>query len=293
MAKDSGLFDLSITEPPIRSRSLEQLHEELSAIHFVKQVVTPFHAVDRNLRDLELALNQASRRIGTGDRRVSHSFGDALSELAEMARLLGNFLAAASAFFDQADHALSSRFGDESSERKTFNSMRSRSYDNVVGYRLMTRLRNYAQHFGAPFSSLNFNIRPAADVEDLSEAVLLLNKDQLLAQSFKWGAIVKRDLESLSTDIDLMPMIYSFMFEVQALARHLILTQNSKLNAAEARLRELKIRSEAPEGATVVLWVGDRHPDGRPPSRSEILPYAELEFVQEVLRRAWPDIARP
>lgn len=56
---------------------------------------------------------------------------------------------------DQTDHDLSSRFGEDSDQRKKYSAARKQAYDNSREYRLAEALRNFVQHRGMP--SLVFN----------------------------------------------------------------------------------------------------------------------------------------
>ena len=58
---------------------------------------------------------------------------------------------------DQAEHDLSSRFGDNSSQLASFRLARKNAYDSSSAYRVVEALRNLIQHREMPSLTLNRN----------------------------------------------------------------------------------------------------------------------------------------
>ncbi|MDB6131364.1 MAG: hypothetical protein JWM04_2471 [Verrucomicrobiales bacterium] len=67
-----------------------------------------------------------------------------------------NLLSACRLYMDQTDHALSTVFGNPSSELAGVKTRKSQLYDGSFSYRLMEELRNFVQHSGLVLSIIKF-----------------------------------------------------------------------------------------------------------------------------------------
>lgn len=113
--------------------------------------------------------------------------------------------------------------------RAEFNARCSAEYDSCYSYRFACRLRNYAQHCGIPFHSVQ-----------LGERILLLDRDTLLKRSTSWGAAVKADLISGPAQISLLQVVQESMSSLRSISNWVTTQESSDLTEALEFARQFR-----------------------------------------------------
>jgi hypothetical protein len=175
-----------------------------SALAALARLEAPFHykLAERNLLTLQ-GLHQfvtitlsLGRQFATPDHRM---LGESL-----MTAVI-NWLTSVRLFLDHEETEIKRRFGKESAEANAFKGAASHAFDSRVGYRFMSKFRNYVQHCGLPLSRIDIGPSVDSSTRAVQSARLLLDRDQLLADFGEWGK-VKTDLMGMSNTFGLLPL---------------------------------------------------------------------------------------
>jgi hypothetical protein len=104
-----------------------------------------------------------------------------------------NWLFSARIHIEHTEIQLKRRYGKNSEEFKTFDLATSREYDGRFGYSFMSRLRNFAQHYGLP--PLVGRIHADVDEDPQRWLELYFEKSRLLG--FKKWSSVRDEIEAI------------------------------------------------------------------------------------------------
>ena len=110
-----------------------------------------------------------------------------------------NWLLSARAFIESTETQLARRYGRGSPQVARFKTETNRQYDSRFGYRFVSKLRNYAQHWDWPV--LDGRIQVDVDETPSRWLELFFRKEPLLAFE-KWGSF-RQELEALPDEIHL------------------------------------------------------------------------------------------
>ncbi|TDK58878.1 hypothetical protein E2K98_21965 [Bacillus salipaludis] len=114
----------------------------------------------------------------------------------ESNRLFMNYLSMLRTYDDHISSALSQTFNPEVKDQ--FKSFLSELYDEFFTYRFIVRLRNLAQHFDIPISSLTTN---------LHGNFVIMKKDHLL--KYDGWSTVKKEIKEMEEEIGIQGLAYS------------------------------------------------------------------------------------
>jgi len=120
-------------------------------------------------------------------------------------RLVLNFLSSTRMYLDHMETRLKRKYGNDSKEYIGFKKETSHAYDNNFAYRFLYKLRNYTQHCGLPARSFQM----VDQAESNSTFKLFLSKKELLEQFDSWSLMIKKELETLDHQFDIVPLIES------------------------------------------------------------------------------------
>lgn len=150
-------------------------------------------------------------------------------------RFLLNFLSSTKTFLDHTDSDVVKYFGKDSSERTTYEKLKSDQFDHSFAYRFCYRLRNYAQHCGLPINKMSVHIttNETDPTQYRGELNVAFVRDELLNRFEKWGP-VKKDLLEQPEEFEVVPLIAEYGNILAALSKWLIdLRQNTIRDSAE------------------------------------------------------------
>lgn len=169
----------------------EMSQVERDGIGEAMSVVRTFHRESQSYEHVQRDyddLNQYTQGI----RQLVNDHGTspdlALDVEIEVNRRVMALLSSFRAFLDHTAHALSSRFGENSTERNNFQRACSAEYDGEFSYRFVYKLRNYAQHRDLPIGYTKLT-GPSVRTGTSADISLECVRDQLLNSGFDWGRL--------------------------------------------------------------------------------------------------------
>lgn len=169
------------------------------------------HINNKNLYDLVVRNGkELEKYLETIKDKDSSEIGSPDYVIFESNRLLMNYLSMFRTYIDHIPSSLSKIF--DSNTKAEFNKFTNKVFDNHFEYRFLSKLRNFAQHFGVPINFL-FN--------DQDGNYVAMDRDNLLKYD-SW-TIVKKEVESMEKVIPvqglahrmnvIMKVIYFFVMK--------------------------------------------------------------------------------
>lgn len=122
-----------------------------------------------------------------------------------------NILNSVKAYDTHLRHQLISNFGGEQNKYlDCYKKLTSDVYDNSFEYRFCVRLRNYTQHMRNPVDKISYHSYPfrTEPMEMAFTATPIVFKNRLM--EFKKWSTVKKDIEALDDETDLVPIFELF-----------------------------------------------------------------------------------
>ena len=187
---------------------------------------------------------------------------------------LVNWLTSTRLFLDHNKVALKREYGDEPGKVEAFHHARQTEHSNSAAYRVLYNLRDYAQHCGFPVTEISTFLKNGIDRSDGIELRLLLNRDELLGDSFDWKRGPRSDLEGLDETFEIDGMAVDFMESLRRL--HWLLIDDRVRAAAEVHstIEEAYERFDGDAGGArcLIRLVVERDEQGAP-YFSQLQPY--------------------
>jgi len=258
----------------------EILEQEISDAHFVEVHAARevfFAAVDFEERLAVLLANHYELEMELLGIAQSTIMGRPINErsgfddrLALDRRFL-NVLTAGRLYVDQADHGISSLFGDTSGDREAHLKFENNLYDTRWGYRLMSAIRNHIQHFSLLVDSIQYPHK-ATRAGDKSTArvqvsAVPLARVRSLSQNKKFKPAILDELRARGEEsIDLRLPIREYvscLVELHRFCRDLLKT---KADAARALYEQAIVSHSVIDGTAVRVPSLICETEGRMPS---------------------------
>lgn len=120
----------------------------------VKRIEQKFRLLLANYAELEEELLRLTNRKLVYDRATWGSMSD---DLYEISRRLINLLTTSRLYIDQVKHDISGMYGKESQQFEELEKAFREQHDNLLGYRAMESLRNFAQHRSLPLHGIYYH----------------------------------------------------------------------------------------------------------------------------------------
>ena len=117
----------------------------------------------------------------------------------EINRLIFNFCVSAQSFIDYAKKSAGT-IG--AAEKEHFEKYTSHLFDNCFSYRFFYKLRNFCAHYSFPITQITSS--------DPGVVQVTSGKEHLLSYD-GWGAIVKKDLEKMDSEINILEYVDPFL----------------------------------------------------------------------------------
>ena len=117
----------------------------------------------------------------------------------EINRLIFNFCVSAHSFIDYAQKSAGT-IGE--AEKKHFIKHTNYLFDNCFSYRFFCKLRNFCAHYSFPITQITSSVPGVVQVTS--------GKEHLLSYD-GWGAIVKKDLEKMESEINILEYVDPFL----------------------------------------------------------------------------------
>lgn len=119
-----------------------------------------FDMVKRNYFIFEQSIHEIAL---SGQLYRDYEWSDQVQKLQTLNLHLMNYLSLCRTYVDHVPQHISAVHGDKSNERREFDAATNVEYDNCLGYRVMSALRNYVQHRGFPVHVLRSRSRIKKD----------------------------------------------------------------------------------------------------------------------------------
>jgi len=195
-----------------------------------------------NFEALKACINEALHSFAEKQESIGHYDLDKFGH--EVNITLLNLMMSAKTFLDHMETNIKREYGKDSEQIKLFKNLTSKEFDDKFSYKFMYKLRNYVQHCGMPplkySKSKVFN-----DGTPYAEIILNFDRDSLLLDFKKWGALVKSELEKQEENFNAFYIIEEFVLSILSI----YVTFFSKTtfeNTLKAKMRILEI-IEQPE----------------------------------------------
>lgn len=181
--------------------SKDEFENLFSVVAFLKDIMPAKEAhriVIRNGRELLHFLSDKNLKNELLTKRCNkHNF------ITDANRLIFNFCASMRTFVDHAMTTVKRK-----GEVESFKRFVSQIFDESKEYRFFDKLRNFIIHYSYPFTGLKM------EVPDIVKVVC--QKEHLL-EFDRWGAIVKKDLESMPEEIDVRQYIEPLLVRLETI----------------------------------------------------------------------------
>jgi hypothetical protein len=239
---------------PISDEYAASLGEAIASIRrYARQ--QSFSVVTRNYENFRRIFDGAITKFFADGRTPP---GDASEVMFDLTASLLNWLLAFRLFVDHTASDLSRRFGKKSPERIVFDDATSAEYDSVFSYRLMYRMRNYAQHAGMPAHGLNLSSR-LVPTDDGSEYVqqslsFFFDRDGLLRNFKKWGPQVTAELLKQAEHLEVEPHVSATMDALNRIMRKVVEVEMPSLLSSARMMREAVSRLDQSKGGQPAIF---------------------------------------
>ncbi len=246
----------------------------------LRPIMVAAHIVLRNLNELQKFAREHQK--ASSITQLKFDVGWAIQFKIDACRHMLNILSSFRAFLDHCDSYLCENYGKNSKERVRFKTETSRQYDTSNAYRFLSKLRNYAQHSSLPISHVNVSVKLNHPEKSFAtELQLRLDRDTLLSWD-RWGAITE-EVSKMDKSIEILPIFEEMDKSVNELAATIFSERADELLRCQDYLERVSAILKAPEGAILVVWVGDHKSDGTPPGHTELFPVDELRLINEAM----------
>lgn len=141
---------------------------------------------------------------------------------------------------DQAEHDLSSRFGDNSSQLASFRLARKNAYDSSSAYRVVEALRNLIQHREMPSLTLNRNEALDHGTGQRQKKISYSFPVADLLRSPKCPATIKKQFKDTpDLELDLPTIVDQAMAAIKQVLLELVMISLPELNVHVTHLRTI------------------------------------------------------
>ena len=192
-----------------------------------------------------------------------------------------NYLTSMRMFLDHSGTELNRRDTRDGGKRlDNWKVVCNAEYDDYFAYRFLYRYRNYIQHVGLPLSSGSVSGSLGDDGQITGHLFLGESPEHLVAEFDRWSTVGK-ELESLTTDIDLSEQIHVSVECLFRIAEALLREDMPELEASVNTLRSVIGDLDFYKGHPVL--VGRK--DDKDPRTFEIgyLDSGRLQMAQEII----------
>ena len=146
-------------------------------------------------------------------------------------------------------------------------------------YRFLYELRNFSQHGWLPLSSLNIaGERTSENAPMLFKISTMILRDGLLDAGYKWGKL-QVEIKQQPPEFELLPLIAEYFQILCQLCLEALQFQSVRLAECASYFNAVRRTQKIPMGAVPVIFIGESPSKGIPPSRLEVLPIGQFEYL--------------
>lgn len=238
--------------------TISEVREDNASLRSFRRGSEAVRSVWLNVQDLLKSIVEYAAFFEKS-RALSH---DQLGAIAfDIGRRLLNVLSMHRSMLDHSNTSIKRRFGEGSAPWNQWEASLRKEYDELFEYRLLERLRNYAQHVGVPPIAFQFS---ASAYERPVTIRIDLQRDALLEERTVWNAKLLADLQGCPPRIPLIETLDRWSTAFWRIAG--TLQQIEKAAALNSAMRILGRRAQygIPEGIGEIcgLCIERTAPDG-------------------------------
>lgn len=250
---DKEEVDFGVQERELSEEAWDEFNELVSVTATLRPYVIDYLSLVENFH----AVNEVEELIATGmasfpSPMTPRSVNFAI-KFVHSQRALSNFLFSANAFRDRAKKRLIKLHGKTSKEAATFEFSVSEAHKKSFSFRIMSELRNFAQHQDIPVNRIptDGNRREAGGMTYTSR--LMLKPSELLGNR-KIDPVLRREIENGPDEIEIIGLARSYMKDHIPVMRSIIASYGKKLAELNEYRKFIISRSGMPKGATPFIF---------------------------------------
>jgi len=277
--KLDGVVDFVVHNPAASADVLTEFHETCSVISDLQPIIFAFDVVERNYQELVDSIEGYRSQLSNPATANAGFIPVDMRGVVLVAQKASNFLSSTSAFLTRTEIQLGRVHGKKSPELKMWNKERNNMHATSFVYRFVYELRNFDQHYNLPFSSLNIvGERTSENASMLFKMGVLISRGSLLGTGFEWGEL-QVGIQQQPPEFELLPLISEYLHSLRQLCLDAVQFQSARLAECASYLDAVRRTQKIPAGAVPVIFIGESPSKGIPPSRLEVIPVGQLEYL--------------
>lgn len=278
--KPGRSFDSVVHNPALSADVLTEFHEICSVISNLQPIIIAFDIAERNFRELVDSIENHRSQLNNSATADAGLIPVGVGGVVLVAQKASNFLSSAGAFLAQTEIQLGRVHGENSPESKMWNEKRKDMHAACFSYRFLYALRNFSQHGGLPLSSLNIaGERASENAPMFFKISTIISRDGLLGARHDWEKKVQVEIQQQPPEFELLPLIEEYFHILCQLCLEAVQFQSARLAECASYFEAVRRTQKIPTGAVPVIFIGESPSKGIPPSRFEVLPIAQFEYL--------------
>ena len=278
--KHDGVVDFVVHNPAASVDVLTEFHKTCSVISDLQPIIFAFDVVERNYRELVDSIEEHRSQLRNSVMASAKPISVVMDGFVIATQKISNFLSSTSAFLAQTETQLRRVHGTDSAELNMWNEKRNDLYDNNFSYSFLYELRNFAQHCSLPFSSLNIAGECASEnAPALFKINAMILRDGLFGVGFNWKNSVEEEIRKQPAEFELLYHIPEYFHILRQLCLEAVQLHSVRLAECASYLDAVRRTQKIPAGAVPVIFIGESPSKGIPPSRLEVIPVGQLEYL--------------
>jgi hypothetical protein len=214
-------------------------------------------------------------------------FFNARSSLVNISFDTINWLTATRLFLDHHLTLFADRYGTDIGEHARLKAAITVQYEASRAYRVLYKLRDYAQHCGFPMHAVTLGLSEAGNPESTQVAKFYADRYKLLNSGFDWKSRVRADLGKLPDKIDVVELVRQAMPCFRAVYAHVLSVRFREAQAEVRPVVELSEMEEGPDRGEQALVRAEYSEDGRLAMHS--IQRVPLEVARWIAARSGPE----
>lgn len=270
----------------LTQEQFENFEKSIEVIEEIHSITRLFEFVFLNNEDffkyLEDTLHQLTKKsiVWNGVKR-----DDSDKVFQNCNRLFLNYLSSVRTFLDHSETFINRKYGTNGKELIEFKKITAYFYDNSFAYRFFYKLRNYSQHIGLPLDNLSFNTKYDKENNTVKVQLNVKFKTEKLLSNYKSWGTVKTDLENMSTEFEVSPLVYEMTHNIKLIKENIEVINKAELLNAVNYITELNAEFKNPEIELFIAYDVQKNKNGDYSGFTTInIPFQTINFINQKLK---------
>lgn len=270
----------------LTQEQFENFEKSIEVIEEIHSITRLFEFVFLNNEDffkyLEDILHQLTKKsiVWNGVKR-----DDSDKVFQNCNRLFLNYLSSVRTFLDHSETFINRKYGTNGKELIEFKRITTYFYDNSFAYRFFYKLRNYSQHIGLPLDTLSFNTKYDKQNNTVKGQLNVKFKTEKLLSNYKSWGTVKTDLENMSTEFEVSPLVYEMTHNIKQIKENIEVINKAELLNAVNYITELNAEFKNPEIELFIAYDVQKNKNGDYSGFTTInIPFQTINFINQKLK---------